>query len=225
MRFIFLRTLIAVLATSVGGCSSFIDKPEHFPATTPEDVSQTNEVNGAIYQQNQNVPLFYNAVALHVGDVLTVVLEESTAATKSATTTTKKSTSATMPGLSVAGLPLTHNGVNITSASLNDASAFDGEGASAQSNNLTGYLSVTVSKRYSNGNLQVRGEKWITLNQGKEFIQVQGIVRPVDIGPDNSVPSYRLADAKILYGGTGTLADANTKSWLARFFDSPFMPF
>jgi flagellar L-ring protein precursor FlgH len=225
MRFIFLRTLFAVLASALGGCSSFIDKPEHFPATTPEDVSQATELNGAIYQQNQNVPLFYNAVALHVGDVLTVVLEESTAATKSATTTTKKSTSATMPGLSVAGLPLTHNGVNITSASLNDASAFAGEGASAQSNNLTGYLSVTVSKRYSNGNLQVRGEKWITLNQGKEFIQVQGIVRPVDIGPDNSVPSYRLADAKILYGGTGTLADANTKSWLARIFDSPWMPF
>lgn len=225
MRRMYLRTLIAALAMSLGGCSSFIDKPEHFPATAPEDVSQGAEINGAIFQQNQNVPLFYNAVALHVGDVLTVVLEESTAATKSATTTTKKSTSATMPGLSVAGLPLTHNGVNITSASLNDASAFDGEGASAQSNNLTGYLSVTVSKRYSNGNLLVRGEKWITLNQGKEFIQVQGIVRPVDIGPDNSVPSYRLADAKILYGGTGTLADSNTKSWLARIFDSPWMPF
>src|SRR5271167_2034344 len=121
--------LVLVLGATVAFSSGCIPmyKPEKFPATAPEAVTESTEKNGAIFQQNQNVPLFYNAVALHVGDVLTVVLEESTAATKSATTTTKKATTATMPGLSVAGLPLTHNGANITSASLNDASAFDGE--------------------------------------------------------------------------------------------------
>ena len=111
------------------------------------------------------------------------------------------------------------------SGSLNDSSHFDGEGTSAQSNQLSGYISVTVARRLANGNLLVRGQKWITLNQGREFVRIQGIVRPVDIGPDNIVPSYNVADAVISYGGQGTLADSNTKSWLARFFDSPWMPF
>jgi flagellar L-ring protein precursor FlgH len=76
-----------------------------------------------------------------------------------------------------------------------------------------------------NGNLLVRGEKRITLNQGEEYIRLQGIVRPVDIGPQNSVPSTKLADAQIAYSGKGALADANRAGWLSRFFNSPWFPF
>jgi flagellar L-ring protein precursor FlgH len=123
------------------------------------------------------------------------------------------------------GGTLTIHGRNVLSGSLADSSQFDGEGTSAQSNQLTGFISVTVAKRLANGNLLVRGQKWITLNQGREYVRIEGIVRPVDIGPDNVVPSYNVADASISYGGQGTLADSNTKSWLARFFDSPYMPF
>ena len=125
----------------------------------------------------------------------------------------------------ILGGALTIHGRNVLSGSLADSSAFDGEGTSAQSNQLTGYISVTVAKRLANGNLLVRGQRWINLNQGREFVQIQGIVRTMDIGPDNIVPSYSVADATISYGGQGALADSNTKSWLARFFDSPYMPF
>ena len=90
---------------------------------------------------------------------------------------------------------------------------------------MTGGISVTVSKRLANGNLLVRGQKWITINQGREFVRIQGIVRPVDIGPDNTVSSMRVADATIAYGAQGALNDANSKGWLARFFDSKWMPF
>ena len=77
---------------------------------------------------------------------------------------------------------------------------------------------MTVAEVYPNGNLLVRGEKWLTLNQGEEFVQISGIVRPVDIAPDNSVPSFKVADARITYSGTGTLADSNRPGLLARFF-------
>ena len=97
--------------------------------------------------------------------------------------------------------------------------------ASAQSNALTGYISVTVTKRLANGNLLVRGQKWITINQGREYVRMQGIVRPVDIGPDNTVPSYHRGRCDDRLRRPGTLADANTKGWLARFFDSKWMPF
>jgi flagellar L-ring protein precursor FlgH len=71
----------------------------------------------------------------------------------------------------------------------------------------------------------VRGEKRITINQGEEFVRLQGIVRPVDIGPQNTVDSTKVADAQISYAGKGTLADANRPGWLARFFTSPWFPF
>ena len=77
---------------------------------------------------------------------------------------------------------------------------------------------MTVAEVYPNGNLFVRGEKWLTLNQGEEFVQISGIVRPVDISADNSVPSFKVADARITYSGKGTLADANQPGLLARIF-------
>ena len=95
---------------------------------------------------------------------------------------------------------------------------FGGKGNSSQSNRLEGNITVTVAEVYPNGNLFVRGEKWLTLNQGEEFVQISGIVRPVDISADNSVPSFKVADARITYSGKGTLADANQPGLLARIF-------
>ncbi len=78
---------------------------------------------------------------------------------------------------------------------MDNESSFAGNGASKQSNALDGAISVTVAKRFANGNLLVRGQKWITINTGREFVRVQGIVRPSDIAPDNSVVSWKVADA------------------------------
>ncbi|MGA2023212.1 MAG: flagellar basal body L-ring protein FlgH [Steroidobacteraceae bacterium] len=218
-----LSWLAATLA--VGGCMSLPSPDEKYAATLPEEQPDQAEANGAIFHVGHDVPLFENAVAHRVGDVLTIVLAEQTNASKSATTTTKKTTTENMAAPTLLGVPLTIHGNNILNNNLNDATTFDGEGASAQSNVLTGSISVTVAKRLANGNLLVRGQKWITINQGKEYVRIQGIVRPIDIGPDNTVASTSVADATIAYGATGTLADANTKGWLARFFDSKWMPF
>lgn len=216
--------LIGIVA-AVTGCSTAHPPPTDFASTLPEEIPAAGVDNGAIYQAGHDQALFDNAVARRVGDILTIQLQESTNASKSAITTTKKNSTATLPGANILGGTVTIHGRNVLSGSLADSSAFDGEGTSAQSNQLSGFISVTVAKRLANGNLLVRGQKWITLNQGREYVRIQGIVRPVDIGPDNVVPSYDVADASISYGGQGTLADANTKSWLARFFDSPYMPF
>jgi flagellar L-ring protein FlgH len=225
-----IRTLAALAAAVIlavlPGCNRLPRPDENFAASLPEENPvQATAANGAIFQTGHDVPLFENTVAHRVGDILTISLQEQTNATKSATTTTKKTTTEAMAAPTLLGVPLTVHGTNILNNNLNDATTFDGEGTSAQSNVLTGFISVTVAKRLANGNLLVRGQKWITINQGREYVRIQGIVRPVDIAPDNSVLSTQVADAIIAYGGTGTLADANTKGWLARFFDSKWMPF
>ena len=75
-----------------------------------------------------------------------------------------------------------------------------------------------------NGNLLVRGEKRLNLNQGNEYIKISGMVRPVDIGTDNSVLSTKIADATIVYSGDGANADSNKVGWLGRFFMSAAFP-
>jgi flagellar L-ring protein FlgH len=218
--------LSGLLAMALCSCGSRLPKPdESFAATLPEEVPVKAQPNGAIFQVDTGQTLFDDPIARRIGDILTIVLAENTNATKSAVTTTKKTTTEAMAAPTLLGGSLTLHGRALLNNSLNDASTFDGEGDSSQSNQLTGSISVTVAKVLANGNLLVRGQKWITMNQGREYVRIQGIVRPIDIGQDNTVPSTSVADATIEYGGQGTLNDANTKGWLARFFDSKWMPF
>lgn len=210
----------------LSGCFSLPSRNDDFAPTYPEELADNRVVNGSIYQANHDVALFENPTANRVGDVLTIVLVESTTASKKSSTSTSKSTNADLgAATSVLGRAITIGGKNVLSAGIGDNSDFTGVGNSAQSNSLDGEVTVTVAKRYSNGNLLVRGQKWIGINQGKEFVRVEGIVRMADIQPDNTVLSSKVANASISYGGQGALADANAKGWLARFFDSPLTPF
>ena len=219
---------VALLALAMLGLPGCINMPPHvdnFDATLPPDEAPQASAGGAIYQAGYDVPLFENSVAHRIGDVLTILLEEKTDASKSASTTTAKKTKADLPGPTVFGAPITIHGKEIFAGSMNNASSFDGSGDSKQSNVLNGSISVTIVKRLSNGNLLVRGQKLISINQGSEYVRLQGIVRSIDIAPDNTVSSSRVADASISYGSQGVLASANSKGWLARFFDSKWLPF
>lgn len=217
---------LAVLFVALNGCALSQPSFEEYAATLPEESADVRVANGAIFQANRDVALFENPVAGRVGDILTIQLVENTSASKKSSTSTKKASNASLgAGTTVLGRPVTVGGNSILNAGIQDSSDFTGEGNSAQSNTLAGDITVTVAKRYANGNLLVRGQKWITINQGREFVRVQGIVRSVDVQPDNTVPSTKVANASIAYGGQGVLADANSKGWLARFFDSPLTPF
>ncbi|MET0534267.1 MAG: flagellar basal body L-ring protein FlgH [Steroidobacter sp.] len=211
-------------AFALTGCVSPPKEPD-YSATWPEPPPAPEAGNGAIYQVGHDVALFENSVARRVGDTLTVRLNERTNATKSSSASTSKSTSVDLPGATVGGRQVMHNGNPLLSASIDSNNTFDGEGASSQSNRLEGDVTVTVAQRLPNGNLLVRGQKWITINQGREYVRIQGIVRPIDIDPDNSISSLKVADAQIAYGGKGALADASTPGLLARFFNVPWLPF
>jgi flagellar L-ring protein precursor FlgH len=224
LRRYFGGTFLAATAVLVSGCVMAPAEPD-YSATWPEPAPLEAQGNGAIYQVGHDVALFENAVARRVGDTLTIRLNERTNASKSSSTSTKKSTTVDMPGPIIAGQPVTVNGAEVLNVQVDNDAAFDGEGDSSQSNRLEGDITVTVAQRLPNGNLLVRGQKWIAINQGKEYVRIQGIVRPIDIDPDNSISSLKVADAMISYGGKGALADANTPGVLSRFFNLPWMPF
>jgi flagellar L-ring protein FlgH len=222
-RFLLLLSALALLAGCASGPRPH-DDAEWAPTPPPAQQIAPAQADGSIYHDAQNMELFADPRAHRVGDILTVALVESTQASKKATTSTSKTDKANIASPTILGQGLSIGG-KVADIGLNGERSFDGAGSSTQSNQLTGQITVTVAQRLTNGNLLVRGEKWLTINQGQELVRISGIVRPQDIGQDNVVPSTRVADARISYTGRGTLADANTRGWLSRFFNSKWMPF
>jgi flagellar L-ring protein precursor FlgH len=181
--------------------------------------------DGAIFHTGYSAGLFDNPTARNVGDTVTVILQESTAAQKSSQTDTAKTSKDSLASPTVLGKSVTFHGTPILSGSLDNANSFSGSGDSKQSDSLVGDITVTVVQRLQNGNLLVRGQKYVDINQGSEFVRLEGIIRPIDISASNTIPSSEVADARIAYGQKGALADANRPGLLSRFFNSPWLPF
>lgn len=221
------RIFVAVwLLIIMAGCTNTPPKPDPAFSSVPPAYSQPLPVNdGAIYRAGYEMALFADQRARRIGDIITIELIEKTNASKKASTKTKKDHSMDIATPSIYGGPVTHIGKEILAATADAQRDFSGEGDSTQSNSLTGRISVTVVNVLPNGNLMVRGEKLLTLNQGSERIQLSGIIRAADVAPDNTVRSTQVADAQISYAGEGALADANTSGWMARFFQSGWWPF
>jgi flagellar L-ring protein precursor FlgH len=189
---------------------------------------QHGDGGGSIYAGAQNshgLRLFEDDKARAVGDLLTIVLVENTAARTAAKTAVSKDNSIGIASPTLAGMDVTYNGNPLLQAEVDGKRKFGGAGDSTQSNQLAGTVTVTVVQDLGNGNLLVRGNKQLRLNQGDELVQVQGIVRTADIGPDNRISSDRVGEAQIVYGGRGTLARSNAMGWLGRFFNSALFPF
>lgn len=217
--------LIGAMAAMLGACSNVPPRDAAYAPTFPVAKQPPQPSNGAIYQAGYSKNMFEDARAHNVGDLITVILQEETQAEKSASTSTAKDNSIELGAPTVFGQQLTHNGNQVLSASVSTATDFSGDGASSQSNSLSGSITVFVSNVLPNGNLVIRGEKRLTLNQGDEYIRLSGIVRPEDVTPENTIGSTKVANAEILYSGNGAIADSNRQGWLSRFFNSPIWPF
>lgn len=222
-------------ALFLAGCATTPPPSGDYRATMPQAYHSERQENGSIYHAARDIRLFEDVKARHVGDVITVILSESTSASKSAKTTADKNQDTTVAAPTIFGatptfnlpgaLPLSSNRNNTLESGLSASRAFDGEADSSQSNSLSGAITVTIADVLPNGNLVVRGEKWLTLNQGEEYIRISGIVRPQDINPNNTILSTQIGDARIAYSGKGFMHDSNSMGWLARFFNSPIWPF
>ncbi|SHG49397.1 flagellar L-ring protein precursor FlgH [Hydrocarboniphaga daqingensis] len=221
-RAIFTQALIGTtLMLTLCGCSSLARITGDAAPVAPALPSMQMPVaqSGAIYAEGGSIALFEDNRARNVGDLLTVVLVESTQAKKSAATNTSKNQDTSLGDISVFGKKINYG------VGFSGDRSFAGKGDTSQSNSLSGSVTVTVVQRYPNGNLLVRGEKLLELNQGSEVVKLEGIVRSADISTSNSISSDRVGNARVTYAGRGALADSNAQGWLSRFFNSPWMPF
>lgn len=179
--------------------------------------------NGSIYQaKNSNRTLFEDFRARNVGDTIIVNLNEQTAASKNSNSSAEKQGSLGFGLPTLTGLPgKSLQGAAVTATSDNK---FGATGASANNNNFTGTITVTVIDVYPNGNLLVSGEKQIGINQGSEYIRFSGVVSPATIAAGNQVTSTQVADARIEYRGAGYIDDTQKPGFVQRLFLS-VLPF
>jgi flagellar L-ring protein FlgH len=217
--------LIASVLALLVACTPLPQRDPAFAPVQPEDLRPPAQSNGGIYQSGYDMRLFEDNKSMRVGDILTIRLQEQTQAKKKADLDTKKDTSIAGSAPVLFGFPTSSLLGTDMETKLAFANKFEGEGGANQSNSLSGNISVTVVELLPNGNLRVRGEKRVTLNQGDEFVRLSGIVRPVDIDASNTISSDKVADATIMYTGSGAMADASKVGWFSRILMSPWFPF
>ncbi|MDX8130206.1 flagellar basal body L-ring protein FlgH [Methylomonas sp. LW13] len=220
--------LVAAIAL-LAGCDTLPKRDPDFAPVQPADLRPPQQSNGAIYQAGYDMRLFEDHAARRVGDILTVTFDENTNATKQANSKASKNSDINIKGsaptlFGVASEALLGHDLASSLEYSTDRSS-EGKGDSRQSNRLTGSMSVTVVDVLPNGNLRVRGEKRVTLNDGSEYIRLSGIVRPIDINVANTLASSKVADATIMYTGDGALADSSKPGWISRILSSPLFPF
>jgi flagellar L-ring protein precursor FlgH len=197
----------------VAGCSTYVENEASaaFQPVISEETNQPAPANGSIYHAGVVGLFAVEQRASRVGDVLTVALNESFQATKS------QSASAGNSDSIAADLP---NFLRMNDLSFGSNQTFEGSGAAAQSNSFTGLVTVSIVRVFPNGNLEVLGQKKLTLNNGDEYVRVSGIVRRGDVSPSNVVNSNRLANAEITYIGAGDVADTGRRGLFSRVLSS-----
>lgn len=213
--------LVALLL--LGGCASFNEMLPDEPSSEYEplelDYSLPPTTGGGLFRSGYSGSLISDRRAVRVGDILTVVLDESTQSSKSAGTSFGKESSIGIGVPTILGR--TYPDVETSASGERD---FNGSAKSSQQNTLRGSIAVSVHRVLPNGTLLIKGEKALRLNQGDEFIRLTGLVRIDDINRYNQVSSQSVANAKISYAGRGVLNDSNSAGWLTRFFASPLFP-
>jgi flagellar L-ring protein precursor FlgH len=214
----------AMAALLLAGCASLAP-----PAVRPGPFDEPPAVArmatprgsaGGVFSADAGLSLVSDSRAFRTGDVVTVILQETTQASKSAGTKLGKDSGISITPPSLLGKTYPKAGIDLSAGH-----SFQGDATATQQNALSGAITVIVQEVMPNGLLKVAGEKGLTLNQGEEFVRLRGYLRAADIDANNQVSSQRIANARIAYSAQGTLADTNTPGWLQRFFLGPLMPF
>ncbi len=217
-----LFALPLALALAVTGCTVLPPQPlvhsPDFAPVFPVAADRTRVATGAIFNGRQHDNWLGRGRNYQVGDVITVLLNESTQAARTQNSNvSRESKNDLLPDGSTLASALTLGGVAgkvARNMPLNGGSLESkGTGTAGQQASLEGSVAVTVVDVLANGNLVLRGEKQLALTEGSEIIQVAGIIRREDVAPNNTVQSRRLANAQITYRGTGDLAAATRTGW------------
>ena len=230
IKFRFRILLSALAGLYLTACTSvpleedvYPNDPEFAPVS-PQALQPPPSVNGSLFRMSHTMSLYTDQQARRVGDIITVIFDEAMTSKKSAETSTQKDSANNMTPTNLLNTVPAWRGLGLN-ADTEGKRKFTGKGDADRSNSLQGTISVTVAGIMPNGVLKIRGEKWLTLSEGDEYIRIQGLVRPEDVTPTNTIRSTQVADARITFGGKGNLNNSTKQGWFDRMLNSPWFPF
>ena len=218
-----MRTLTMLMASLLlGACASkppLEDNSDFAPIRRLEPAANALPT-GSILGNSMHMSLFQGQRQWRVGDIITVVLNESTQASRNSSLITERKATNDVLASSWTNSLLSPNGfwgdvrgdIDLNKAEIGT----EGVGTAAQANALSGVITAMVAEVLPNGNLIVEGRKQLSLTEGAEFIQIRGVVRARDVQPDNTVSSMRMAQAQISYRGSGNLAESTQPGWITQ---------
>lgn len=223
--------LLFVLLFALSGCGASTEPeismkpPAYVEELPPKQSDNIQTAPGSLFGKGDN-PLFSDKKAMNVNDLVTVVIQESTSqSTQANRSSSKNNTSNLSGGTLTAGGQLANIANNISNYSnigfqTNSSANYTGTGAQTRNESFNTTVSTRVIKILSNGNYFIEGSRELLINGEKQIIQLSGVIRPYDIGQDNTIDSRYIADAKILYKTEGDVATSTKKPWGTRFFEA-----
>lgn len=226
------RMLIIMLAATVlAGCSGsriasrMPPHPESYKDVRAADRTEPGLKSTSLWRPNAELTRAYDDHrARRVGDLVTVIVSETSEASKEASTSLGRNSSVDVGVDAALGLP-THlgladiysNGGDFSpSVKAGGTNSFKGTGSTKRKESLKTTVACRVMEILPDGNLLVEGRRQVEVNDEVQFIYVRGIARSVDISPNNAISSYALADAEILYDGTGAITSEQKPGWMYR---------
>ena len=188
------------------------------------DQDRARPSRGSIYTEAM-AGFLEDTRAVRVGDIVMIRIDERANARGGASTDLDRESNRSLGFNSILGLaPAIRNAhPNIDPAELIDLMSeanFSGEGQTSRDGTLSGVIAVRVKKQLPNEDLFVEGTKVVMINHEEYHLYVSGLIRPADIENDNSVPSWRLADAQVEFTGRGDIADQVDRGWFAEILDA-----
>ncbi len=223
---VILTSLFALLLLS--GCTANLTDPEidfEPPVYVEQMPAQEEQQNfaskGSIFGQGDN-PLFSDHKAMHVYDIVTVVISETAQSTNTGARSLSSSDSSALGGgtftsnganSAVTGATNALNGFSSIGFESDSTSTFQGAGSATKDASFTTKVSARIVKILQNGNYFISGKREILIDDQKQLIQISGVIRPYDIDQYNNIDSAKMSDAKILYKTEGDMDRATKQGW------------
>lgn len=215
---------IAIVCCMVGlsACSStqgIVKKEEPFKSPNSRSEQPTPPVGSLWPGERSTNMLFSDSKARYVGDIITIVVDETSSGQNQAVTKTSKDTSTTA---GIAGITQASPDRRILSKyeiGGSSTSELAGAGNTSRGGKLKATISARVVDVSENGNLVIEGRRQLRINEEDQYIVITGTVRPEDIAADNIVSSQYIADARVIYTGTGVINDKMRPGWMTRILD------
>lgn len=197
------------------------EPPKYVEQMPSKEEGQDFTSTGSIFGQGDN-PLFSDHKAMHVNDIVRVVISENAQSSNVAAKALSESDTSTLGGgtFTAGGTSQTLakytnklNNLSNIGFAAESSSDFTGSGSATKDASFTTTVSARIVKVLENGNYFISGKRELLIDKQKQIIQISGVIRPYDIDQNNKINSDRMSEAKISYVTQGDIDRATEQGW------------